>query len=302
MLPQKYNISFIINPIAGKRKAKNVSEDILSNIDNKRFNPSVHITEYQGHAVCLARKLKEENIDIIVAVGGDGTVNEIAGEIVNTNIILGLISLGGGNGLSNFLKIPHNIQKCIEIINEFNTKLIDTGLLNDNLFVSVAGVGFDAAVIRTYSKYKSRGIEAYMKAIVSQYINYKPQKYKVIINNKIIEKQALLISIANSNQFGYHATISPRAVIDDGKLNLNIVTKVPLLMAPLTVPLLFTDKIDYSKYYETYEIEEATIITKNPTLAQIDGEPVELKDNVVKVKVNKKSLRVIVPCNKKTQN
>ena len=233
------NILFIVNPNSAKGNEERISRAIESRIDHNIFNVSVTYTQSADHAINLSKKAVAEGIDIIVAVGGDGTVNEVASQLIKTSNTLGIVPLGSGNGLARHLGIPRNIEKAIDLINKQQTSTIDTGSVNGNIFVSIAGVGFDALVAERFARGVRRGFLGYFQIIANEYFNYKPQTYKLTFDNgKVITERALFVAFANSNQFGYNTTIAPNAKLRDGLLDVCIVKKPQIYRIPLIASLL----------------------------------------------------------------
>lgn len=290
----KKKIRFIINPIAGKGVDNSIIDIIQNTIDKSLFDVSYHISSKQSDVESETLKALSEGVEIIVAVGGDGTVNEIARHLVFKPVILGIIPTGSGNGLANFLHIPKDVKKAIEIINAMNVRFIDTGTINNFHFFSVAGIGFDAKVAKSYAESGTRGFKAYFKSAAKTYIQYKPAKYKIRFNDHIIARKALLITFANTNQYGYNTSIAPDAIIDDGLLNMCILQKVPIVNTPLVLPKLFTGKIHTSKFHESYLVDSAIVYRKRRSVIHIDGEPVKMKDRIIYVHCHKHSLQVLV--------
>ena len=290
----KKRILFIINPISGTRDKRFIKSYIIKYINHEFFLFDIIFTEYAQHATKLAKEAAEKNYDAVVAIGGDGSINEIALGIVNTNTALGIIPNGSGNGLAHYLKIPLNIQRAIEIINNFNIIPIDTATINEKLFVSVAGLGFDALVAKDFAKVKKRGFFSYFKIIVKNYFTYNRKMYVLYINKIKYERKAMMITLANSNQFGFNTIIAPNASINDGLLDVCLIKKIPLFEAPLLSLLLFLRKIDVSKRIEIIKTSELTILQHKSRVVHIDGDPQYLTKKL-QIKVNPLSLKVIVP-------
>jgi YegS/Rv2252/BmrU family lipid kinase len=232
--------------------------------------------------------------DIIVAVGGDGSVNEIARELINSNSTLGIVPAGSGNGLAHHLGISVNLRKAIEIINKGNTLKMDTGKVNEKVFVSLAGIGFDGLVAAKYANSKIRGFLAYMKIATEGYTRYKPKKYTIKINGRIIKQRALFIIFANSNQFGYNAPIAPEASVSDGLLDVVISQKPLMVEMPLIAGLMYWRKIDKTKYVEVIKSSEIIVRSTKKRWVNIDGEAFKM-DKEIHVKVIPNSLNIIVP-------
>jgi len=289
----KRKIVFIINPIAGKGASSTLPAVIEQTIDHLSFDLQIQTSNEPGDIEKLTLDAIKNGAEIIVAAGGDGTVNEIAKHLVHTSIALGIIPTGSGNGLGNFLKIPHDLKKAVEKINQLNFRIIDTGSINGHFFVSVAGIGFDASVAKSYAQSNTRGFKTYFHSAFKKYFSYKPAKYKIKFNNNLIARRALLITFANTDQFGYNTSIAPLASIDDGLLDMCIMKKVPLIAAPVVIPKLFTRRIHTSRFHESYLVQEATVFRKRLSVIQIDGEPIRMKEKVIRVVCNKQSLKVL---------
>lgn len=289
-------IVFLVNPNSGvnhSRKAllKDYAAQVL---DTEKYTWEIIFSNSAGHLNELSKSAAENGADIIVAVGGDGTVNQVAKGMFGSSAVLGLVPAGSGNGLAHHLNIPVDIPASLEVINKAEEKIIDTCSVNGELFVSIAGVGFDALVAKKFAETKRRGFLSYLNIVTNEYTWYRPRKYKLNIDGKIYKREALFVSFANTNQFGYNTIISPDASIEDGLIDVCIMKKVPLLLAPGIIGLLLTRKIDSSGYVEIIRAKEVSFTRRKNRPVNIDGEPVKLTPELT-VKVNPASLRVIVP-------
>jgi diacylglycerol kinase family enzyme len=206
-IPDRKRIVFIVNPASGVGRQKGIEFLIDRYLDTSKFSFSVWYTEKAGHATELSREAVSQGLDAVIAVGGDGTINEIAQGLVGTDVALGIVPAGSGNGLSRHLMIPMNPGKALRVLNSYKTARIDTATLNGGLFVSVAGVGFDASVAKKFSRAGKRGFRTYFTIVALSYPMYRPKKYKMVIDGKEITRRALLVSFANSSQFGNNASI-----------------------------------------------------------------------------------------------
>ena len=292
-MPKK-KILFIINPKSGIGKYKLLASYIENALDKDLFDYDILYTKYAGHGTELAQEAVRKSYDIVVVSGGDGTLNEIAKALVGSETLLGIIPVGSGNGLAHHLKIPINPIQAIEVINKTKSITIDTAYVNDNLFVSIAGVGFDALVAKKFTKVKRRGFLSYFKIIAKEYPKYKPLNYVINIDGKQFARKALFISFANSDQFGYNTTIAPKAKIDDGMIDVCIVKKIPIIELPFLAHLLYWKQIDKSKFIETIKGKKFLIEQEKKSTVNIDGEAVKLEKDLV-VKINPLSLKIIIP-------
>lgn len=290
------NIIFIINPISGihhqrKKKLVELMPQILPKDD---FRYEVFYTHGRGDGTALARMALLEGANKIIAVGGDGTVNEVARALTGTDIPLGIIPYGSGNGLANHLKLPRNPEEALRLMAFGNTIAMDTLWLNDELAVSIAGMGFDARVAREYARESQRGFFTYARIAVKEYITYRQREFHISAPGIDIRQRAMLLSIANSDQFGYNTSIAPDASITDGLADITLVKKVPFTTLLITAILLFTRRINKSRYVNNLKLKECTITREKGKYINIDGEPVKMP-RTIHLKVVPASLRIIVP-------
>ena len=296
MTEGKKKIIFIVNPKAGiTPKSKVVIELLAGNIiPSSRFIPEVVFTERAGHATEIARDAIKRGFDIVVASGGDGTVNEVACAMVNTGIPMGILPAGSGNGLARCLGISMSYALALRTIIRGNTKLMDVATVNDILYTSIAGIGFDAHVAQKFSETFIRGMISYLKIILKEFSAYKPLTYKLTIDGESMEKQALMIIFANSNQFGFNTRIAPDAKVDDGFLDICVFKKMPvsqLLNVGYNMMMGTPAKSGYAEYFRGKEI---TIENITDSLMNIDGEP-KMTGTPINISIKPLALCVIVP-------
>ncbi len=290
----KKRIIFIVNPISGVSKKGLLVKQIEASIDKSKFEYTILYTEGPGHATKICEAYTAMETDMIVAVGGDGSVNEVAKGLVGSSTALGIIPAGSGNGLAHHLKIPVNSKKAIEIINQHKVIKIDTGTINKQLFVSIAGIGFDGFVAQKFAQNPRRGFLTYARIVAEEYPTYKPLNYKIEINGKLINTKALFIGFANSDQFGYGTPIAPHAKIDDGLLDVIIMQKPSVVEIPLLASLLYWRKVDLWKNMEIIKASEVTVEMENERWVNLDGEPI-LLGKKLHIMVAPQSLNIIVP-------
>ncbi len=287
-------ILFIINPVSGVGKKKVVERLIGERLDRKLYDVTVVHTERPGHATEISRAAAEAGVDIVVAVGGDGTVNEVASGLVGTSTAMAILPAGSGNGLARHLKIPMNPVKAIGLINRGPVRTIDTAEIDGKLFVNVAGIGFDAAVAKRFAGAGKRGFSTYFRVTADTYRNYQSKKYILTIDGKTIRRRALMISFANSSQFGNNTSIDPAASVSDGFIDVCIVGKVPLTRVLFLAPLLFLKKFDKTRYVEIIRAKEVTVIRKKGKTIHLDGDPNTVGREFT-VKIHPLSLKVVAP-------
>ncbi len=284
----------IINPVSGISNKARIKELLHKKIDRKRFHPEIIFSQYAGHVEELSREAAGAGLDLVVVVGGDGSVNEAGAGLVGTDTPLGIIPTGSGNGLAHYLDLPFNLDRAIDNLNHFHSKKIDTATLNGHFFCNVAGAGFDARVATEFAKVERRGFWSYFKLVLQEYSNYKARTYKLKYHGQEITRKALLITFANSNQYGNNAIIAPDAQADDGLLDVCILSKVPLIEAPLLGQMLMLKLIDRTHYVEYIKTPEITVVQEADENCHVDGEPLK-SGQVLHVKVNPLSLNVVVP-------
>jgi len=289
----KEKILFVINPVSGSRSKENIPELIKQIFKEQEYEVKIIVTQFAGEATQIVKKYIQKGFNKIVAVGGDGTVNEVASGVVETDAVLGIIPLGSGNGLARHLNIPLKPKKALSLIKEGKQTKIDYGKINDRKFFCTTGVGFDAHIGHVFSKLDGRGFANYIKATVSEFRRYQPKRYEITMNGTTIMRDAFLITFANASQYGNNAHIAPNADIKDGKLEVAIMRSFPLITAPGIGARLFMKNIDKSVYLETYQCESIIVKRKSPDVIHFDGEPGEMGE-MLNIKVIKEGLNVFV--------
>jgi diacylglycerol kinase (ATP) len=290
----KKKIVFIINPISGGKNKKRMPALINRLIDKEKFEYRISFTERVEHAFMLSKAAVKDNYDIVVAVGGDGTINEVAKAILNTNLILGIVPFGSGNGLARSLKIPMSPQKALEVINRLYTEKIDSGKMNEDHFFNMAGAGFDAHISHAFASNKIRGFGGYVGTTFKELSSYKPLNYQINIDGKEVERKAFIVSVANSSQYGNEAHIAPHADVRDGILDVVIVKPFPWYKFPSLAIKMFTKTADKSSYVEIIKGKNISIKREKTGAVHLDGEP-KLMNGFLNIEVLPKSITVIVP-------
>jgi diacylglycerol kinase (ATP) len=281
----KKKIRFIINPISGGVKKAKVPQMIEEHLDHTLFDYDIAITQYKKHAKSIAAESAREGIDIVCAVGGDGSVHEVGTALVGTKCHLAIIPTGSGNGLARHLKIPLKTPQAIQNINELNSLVMDTGLANDKPFLGVGGYGFDAFIAKRFDEYHIRGFWGYaqLKIQLEQQSNGQP--------GELIKGKYLLCSIANSSEFGNGFCISPHSNVIDGKLEFVLLSKFAFWKTLGILSRFFFKKIEGSRHIRIVSFEKARITLETP-LAHYDGEPVDVRKEI-NIQIVPKSLHVL---------
>lgn len=227
----KEKVAFIINPKSGAISKRELPDMIYNTLDPDRFEIDVVYTEYVGHASVLVNELLKREFTKIIAVGGDGTVNEVAKALTGNKAAFGIIPCGSGNGLARFLQIPLKPKEAIELINSGIVSQIDYGMINDNPFFCTCGVGFDAHVGSKFASSVNRGFYTYIRESLLSFLSYKPKKYKIQVDDEEIVTRAFLVAVANAGQYGNDAYIAPSADIQDGLLDVSVIIPFPKIQA-----------------------------------------------------------------------
>ncbi|MFR9164895.1 MAG: diacylglycerol/lipid kinase family protein [Dysgonomonas sp.] len=290
-------IHVIINPKSGVSSKQDLPDKIVSILPFEEFDIHAFFTEYAGHGYEIAKAAIQDKIDYVIAVGGDGTVNEVARALVNSEVALGIIPLGSGNGLARDLHIPLNVKKALEIIREENIIEIDYGVANDMIFFCTCGMGFDALVSEQAAKAKKRGSLMYLKTMLEIFFEQKPQKYEIKCPEGIIRDEAFVVTCANAGQYGYNAFIAPNADIQDGLMNIAILKPLTVLDVPQASIQLFTKNIDKNKKMDQITTSEAIIKREHEGPMHLDGDYIEAGKEI-RVKIMPKGLKVLVPTEK----
>ena len=293
-LHTKINILFIINPVSGGRGKRRIPDFIDKYLNKEKFSPNFVFSEYVGHASELADEAATKNFDVIVAAGGDGTINEVATKVLKHQKILGILPLGSGNGLARFLNISKNLRYALSIINDFKIDKIDTAEFNKKCFFNLAGMGFDAHLSAVFSKDKKRGLSGYVKLGFKEVFNYKPQLYQLDIDGKTYSRKAFAISIANSSQYGNDVYIAPNASVKDGLLDVCIIKPFPIIKLPLLGYVMLNGKAETSDMIEIIKGKNIKIIREMAGAVHVDGEPLQMGAEIEAI-INPLSLKVIVP-------
>lgn len=289
----KAKIAFIINPKSGTKGKEDLPDLIRKIISTEKFDVTIVRTEYAGHGRELARQFVEEKYDYVIACGGDGTMNEVASELTETETCFGIVPYGSGNGLARHLSISMIPSKALRQINKRMVKRIDYGMANDKKFFCTCGTGFDAHVSHRFAVQGKRGFLTYLKTICTEYIKYKPYVYTLKSGFIKITQQAFLVTFANASQYGNNAFIAPQASTTDGLIDVCVFKPFSVFAIPLLAFRLFRKEIDKSKHISTIQVPEVTLVRPEPGEFHIDGDPVYMEAEI-HVRVIHGALKVIV--------
>lgn len=269
----KKKIMVIVNPISGIGKQKKIEKALQANLNHDLFDYEVRYTEFIHHGKDLAREGADRGMDGVIAVGGDGSVNDVITGLKGSDTRLGIIPCGSGNGLARCLQIPLIPSFAIRVINDWYEECIDTIEVNESHIVaSIAGVGFDAFIARLMKVAKTRGLPAYVNLIMREYLSYQSKDYHLVIDDKELDRNAWFITLANSNQFGFNFNVAPKAKLNDGLIDVSIVDKIPLEHLPITGPLIYANHFELSQHVEMFKAHDIWIYGNVDKWVNIDGE------------------------------
>jgi len=286
-------ILFIINPRSGVDRVKAMQDIISKHLDHKKYCYEIAYTQYAKHGTVLAKEAAGNGVAIVVAVGGDGSVNDIICGLRHSDTKLAIIPKGSGNGLARTLNIPLDPAKAIGIINRGRSEKIDLGMANDIIFASNVGVGFDALVARKFSKSSRRGMAVYSWIVTKHLWTYKEWEWELEVDGRQFSKKAFILTIANAQQFGYNFRIAPVADLQDGLFDIVIIKKFPKLIGGLIAMKAFNGTLLKSRFVEHYKGKSISIRHKGLTLMQADGDVHSCKEEI-RVRILPQALSVLI--------
>lgn len=284
----------IVNPASGTISKHRVIPHVCDRLDKLGINYTVSNTRYPGHAKEIAAKAAADGYDVVIAVGGDGTVNEVASGLVGTSTALAIIPNGSGNGLARHLGIPVDIDISINVIARNNIIEADYGTANDKPFFCTFGIGFDAAVSERCARQKHRGFLMYLKNTFDEYINFSPEKYTIEANGQVITDRAFLVVACNASQYGNNAFVAPDASITDGELDITIVHAGNVISQAFVGVDMLTGFIGKNALVDTIRTSSAVIRRSDTGAAHIDGDAIKMPP-VIEIKCHKGKLRIFAP-------
>jgi YegS/Rv2252/BmrU family lipid kinase len=293
-------VAIIINPISGTGGRPDVArarvEIAASIVAARRLDAEILVTEYAGHAPHLARGALARGATLVAAWGGDGTANEVASVLAFTNATFAIIPSGSGNGLARELRIPLAAEAAFAVALEGADYTIDAGELDGRLFFNVAGIGLDARVAHRFAAggLLRRGFWRYLEITTQEFFTYRPDEHSVVVDGDVQRTRALVVAICNSRQYGNGAIIAPRALMDDGLLDVVVVEDRPLIATALQMPRVFAGQIDQVPGVTIRRGASIEVTSSHPVIYHVDGEPFVGAASVV-ARVRPKALTVRLP-------
>jgi YegS/Rv2252/BmrU family lipid kinase len=285
-------IRFIINPISGTGKQKGIEDHIKKYLNNY----DIVYTKKSGDATILSQNAIKDKVDVVIAVGGDGTVNECSKALIGSNTALGVIPCGSGNGFAYHLGMKRTTEEAIKQLKDTSIQSIDTCTANSTPFVNVSGIGFDAHIANLFLTLTDRGFLNYVRLVFKE-LSYKAKEYTITYNDTTRKVKAFMISFANASQYGNDAKISPLADIQDGLIDFVILKEFPKWKIPFLLIQIMKGKAHLSKHIEIIQAKKMEIIADN-TLLHLDGEPYKA-ENPIRIELIPKSLKILMPNGKK---
>ncbi len=269
---------------------------IRAAIDPGRFEPEIVFTQAPLHATELAREAANHGFDAVIAVGGDGSVNETAAGLTGSKTALGIIPTGSGNGLARHIGMPMGLTDAMKCLNTSREIVIDTFRVNDRFGVGTFGIGFDAHIAHLFAKAGTRGYSTYVKLVLSEFYKYRPREYHFTVDGNPHSKESFLFTFANSSQFGNNAVIAPFADLQDGFLDVAMLRQFPVYTAPHLIYRLTHNTLHKSRYYDMLRGKEVLIHNHDEVHGHVDGEPITLRGNL-RITLVPSSLHILSPGN-----
>ncbi len=286
---------FIVNPRSGTERVKVIESAVRKAFAGTAHTHDIQFTQHAKHGAALAAEAARAGAYAVVAVGGDGSVADVAEGLLHTQTVLGIVPKGSGNGLARALKIPLKTEAATALLARAQERTIDVGFAGEKLFLSNAGVGFDTVVSQAFQMSERRGLSSYASLVARHLRSYKPMKYRITLDGeKVIEERAFLLTVANGSQLGYNFRIAPAALLDDGLLDVVIVRPFPLILGGAISLRAWMGTILKSRYVRHYRAREVLIHHPDLSVMQCDGDPHPCSANVV-VRLEERALRVLAP-------
>jgi YegS/Rv2252/BmrU family lipid kinase len=293
-MEKRRHILAIINPVSGTGNKDKIPRLIDTVVDHEINEVSIIATEYAGHAREIAAQAVNDGIDVVVAIGGDGTVNEVGSAVAGTDTALAIVPSGSGNGLARHLRISMNASRALQVLNNGVIGKFDYCTVNGQPFFCTCGMGFDAAVSYKFSNEGTRGFITYIKTTLTEFFKYKAQDYIIDIDGVQMEERAFVIACCNAAQYGNNAYIAPRATMQDGLIDVTVMHGFSLVESPLVGARLFFRSLDKDRHVSIYRGKQVVIKRKADDVMHIDGDPVMMPARLEIENVSA-GIRILVP-------
>ena len=291
----RLKIHFIIK-LSNSKIADRIKEEVKIKFDGNKYQVKISESSFKGETKTLAREAVLDKTDLIVACGGDGTINEIINEIKERKFKIAIVPIGSGNGIARHFKIPLDISKSLDLILRHNYTFVDIGKVNESLFLGNVAFGIGADFIKNYHKIKNKGLVGYFLAFIKTIFSIKEKQFIIDIDGERIISTPLILIVSNTNQQGYNFTVTPKAKTDDGLLDMFIVENISFFKNIINVFKIVLGLNFYPGKSIYKKIENLNITPQKPIKnIQIDGENLNVNDGIYKIKSVKKTLQLITP-------
>ena len=288
------HILAIINPVSGTGSKDKIPRLIDTAVDNERNDVSIVMSEYAGHAREIAAQAVRDGIDVVVAIGGDGTVNEVGSALCGTDTAMAIVPCGSGNGLARHLRISMNASRALQVLNNGVVGKFDYCTVNGKPFFCTCGMGFDAEVSYKFSNEGTRGFITYIKTALTEYIKYKPKEYLIDIDGAKLQEKAFVIACCNAAQYGNNAYIAPRATMQGGLIDMTVMHPFNVVQSPIIGARLFLKQLNHDNHVSIYRGKRIVIERQSNDFMHIDGDPTMMPARIVIENV-KNGINILVP-------
>lgn len=294
MEEKRRHIVVIINPVSGTGNKDKIPRLIENVVDHDTNDVSIFATEYAGHAREIAAQAAIDGAEVVVAIGGDGTVNEVGSALCNTNTALAIIPCGSGNGLARHLRIPMNASRALQVLNNGVVGQFDYCTINGKPFFCTCGMGFDAQVSDKFSNEGTRGFITYIKTTITEYFKYQPQEYVIDIDGAKLTEKAFVIACCNAAQYGNNAYIAPRATMQDGLIDVTVMHPFNLIQSPIIGARLFLKQLGHDHHVSIYRGKRVVIERRHDDVVHVDGDPMTMPARLA-IEIVKHGINILVP-------
>ncbi len=290
----KEHIRFIINPVSGYSRKDNIGALLKDNLDHSKYSFDVVYTERKGHATELTQSAIDSGVPIVVACGGDGTVNEVASAIAHSDAVLGIIPNGSGNGFAMHIGMGRNTKRAIKKLNDAIVQTIDTCSVNNQFFLNLAGIGFDALIAYKAESGTKRGLQMYLSMVSKEMIKFKAEDFTINVDGEVIKGPFTTIAVANAAMYGYHFTVAPLAKLTDGLFDVVFVKEASLLRTLGASWRLLNKSLYKSPLIEMRKAKNVRVSTNKKYFFHVDGESYSFHEPL-EFKIHPGSIKVLFP-------
>lgn len=292
-------VRFIINPKAGSSgKLKRISGVVREAMGSENGIFEVRATDGAGSAAALSAEARDKGYEFVFACGGDGTINDVASQLVGSEAVLGIIPAGSGNALARTLNIPMDAPEAIGLLKTGVVRNMDVGITSGRYFFTTAGFGFEALLSKKYNEgaltKKIRGIAPYYALALVEYLRFTPERIGLEVDGKETSLEPFVLTAANTGQWGANAFIAPGARFDDGLLDFCVIPKAGIMKTLELGYRIVKGSVESYKGFQCIRGKEAVIRGRRATYAHVDGEPFEVAGDV-SISVLPGALKILTP-------